>query len=178
MHRILAGVVATGLIAVALSGCSGNKAKPCPSTAALADAASLTAFPEGATPDPSHALYTVQITNVTTDCDFDKKFESADSSLDVTFQASRAPNGNALDATVPYFVAVTGDGGKIITRNSFSVKFHFDPGQATTTFKDNIASIVINVAKEKRPWDYQLLVGLQLTKAQLDYNRTVGPYTP
>jgi hypothetical protein len=178
MHRILAGVLATGLIAVALSGCGGNKLKPCPSTAALADAAALTAFPDGATPDPSHALYTVQITNVTTDCDFDKKFESADSSLEITFQASRPPNGAPLDASVPYFVAVTSDGGKIVTRQIFKVEFHFDPGQATTTFKDNVASIVIDVVKDKRPWDYQLLVGLQLTKAQLDYNRTVGPYTP
>ena len=178
MHRILAGVLATGLIAVALSGCGGNKLKPCPSTAALADAASLTAFPEGATPDPSHALYTVQITNVTTDCDVDRKEHSVDSSLEITFKASRAPNGAPLEGAVPYFVVVTADGGKILTRRSFVAKFQFDPGLATTTFNDTVASTVIDLAKEKESYDYQLLVGLQLSKAQLDYNRTVGPYTP
>jgi hypothetical protein len=177
MHRTLSRIFAIGTIAVAVTGCT-HYAKPCPAAVALADTASLTAFPNGTAPDPSHALYSVRITNVTTDCDFDKKFESADSSLDVTFIASRAPNGAPLDASVPYFVAVTGEGGKILTRQSFTVKFHFDPGEATTTFKDNVASITINVAREKHPWDYQLTVGLQLTKAQLDYNRTVGPYTP
>jgi hypothetical protein len=177
MYRTLSRVLAVGLTVAGLSAC-GHAVKPCPASVALAEAASLTAFPQGAAPDPSHALYTVQIIDVTTDCDLDKKFDSADSSLDITFRASRAPNGNAIDASVPYFVAVTGEGGKIITRNTFSVKFHFDPGQATTTFKDNIASITINVAKDKHPWDYQLLAGLLLTKQQLDYNRTVGPYTP
>jgi hypothetical protein len=177
MYRTLSRILLAGLAVAALSACSNN-AKPCPASVALADAASLTAFPNGTAPDPSHALYSVRITDVTTDCDFDKKFDSADSSLSITFRASRAPNGDAIDASVPYFVAVTGEGGKIITRQTFTVKFHFDPGQATTTFKDNIASINIKVAREKHPWDYQLMAGLQLTKAQLDYNRTVGPYTP
>jgi hypothetical protein len=144
----------------------------------LAEASSLTAFPNGTAPDPSHALYTVQMTGATTDCDYDKKFKSADSSLELTFRASRTPTGVPLDASVPYFVAVTGEGGAILTRQRFTVTFHFEPGQATTTFTDNVASVHLDVASDKYPWDYQLLAGLELTKAQLDYNRTVGPYTP
>ncbi len=176
MRRSFPYIVAAGLVVVGLSGC-GHAVKPCPGAAALADAASLTAFPDGAAPDPSHALYTAQITDVTTDCDLDKKFRSADSSLAITFRVSLAPTGVPLHGTIPYFVLVNGDGG-ILTRRNFKIEFQLDPGQATTTFKDNVASIVIDNGKDKQPWDYQLLVGLQLTKAQLDYNRTVGPYTP
>lgn len=177
MYRNFLRVFAIGLLAAALAAC-GAKVKPCPGAAILADTSSLTAFPNGASPDPSHALYSVQIIAVSTDCDYDKKFDSADSGLVLTFRASRTPTGAPLDASVPYFVAVTGEGGKVLTRQRFTVTFHFDPGSASTTFKDNIASIHLDVAKDKYPWDYQLLAGLELTKAQLDYNRTVGPYTP
>ena len=177
MHRTLIQIAAVGLVVVVLSGCN-NSLKPCPSAAALADAASLTAFPEGAAPDPAHALYTAQIVDVTTNCDFDKKAHSVDSSLEVTFRVSRPPTGAPLHGSIPYFVVVNGEGGKILTRQNFNIEFQLAPAQTPVTFKDNIASIVIDQAKDKQPWDYQLLVGLQLTKAQLDYNRTVGPYTP
>jgi hypothetical protein len=176
MHRTFPCFIAAALVVVGLSGCS-HYVKPCPASAALAAAASLTDFPEGTAPDPSHALYTAQITDVTTNCDLDLKAHSVESSLEITFRVSRAPTGVPLHGTIPYFVLVNGEGG-ILTRQNFKVEFQLDPGQATTTFKDNVASIVIDQAKEKQPWDYQLLVGLQLTKAQLDYNRTVGRYTP
>ena len=65
-----------------------------------------------------------------------------------------------------------------VLRQNYKVEFQLDPGHASTTFTDNVASVVVNFGKDKWPWDYQLLVGLQLSKAQLDYNRTVGPYTP
>jgi hypothetical protein len=177
MHRTLASVLAILFVAAALSGCS-NRLKACPSVAAMVDASSFTAFADGAAPDPSHALYAAQITDVTTDCDYDKKARSVDSSLAITFRVSRPPNGAPLHGSIPYFVVVNGADGKILLRQAYKVNFQFDPGQATTTFKDNIASVVIDLPKEKQLWDYQLLVGLQLTKAQLDYNRTVGPYTP
>lgn len=177
MYRSIAPFFAIVLAALAVSGCS-SKLKPCPSAAVLAEASSYTQFPEGAAPDPSHALFTAQITNVTTDCDFDKKEKTADSSLAITFRVSRAPNGVPLHGTIPYFVVVNGANGTIIMRQLLKVDFQLDPGQATATFTDNVASVLIDLGKQKQPWDYQLLVGLQLTKAQLDYNHTVGRYTP
>ncbi|HEY1836223.1 MAG: hypothetical protein WBQ17_14795 [Rhizomicrobium sp.] len=178
MHRTLFRAFAIGLAAILLAACS-SAVKPCPNAAVLADASSFTAFPNGApSPDPAHALYTVQMTGATTDCDYDKKFKSSDSSLDLSFRVSRTPNGLPVDASVPYFVAVTGEGGKILTREKFTVAFHLDAGETTTTFEDKVAAVHIDVARDKYPWDYQLLAGLELTKAQLDYNRTVGPYAP
>ena len=177
MYRSIAPFFAIVLAALALSGCS-SRLKPCPSAAVLADASSYIQFPEGAAPDPSHALYTAQITGVSTDCDFDKKERTADSSLVITFRVSRAPNGSPLHGSIPYFLVVNGANGAIILRQQFKVDFQLAPGEANTSFTDNVSSVNIDLGKDKWPWDYQLLVGLQLTKAQLDYNRTVGPYTP
>jgi hypothetical protein len=175
MSRIYRNVAAMGFLAVLLAGC-GHGAAVCPAAVIIVDASSLTAFPQGTAPDPSHALYSIHITNVTTRCELDKQTHEIDSSLEVSFAASRAPNGSAFHGKVPYFVVVAGADGKILTRQTVLAEFDFDPGQATTAFKDNIASVIIDPPRDKMPWDYQLLVGLQLTKAQLDYNRTVGPY--
>ena len=60
----------------------------------------------------------------------------------------------------------------------FWATFKFEPGQASTNFEEPVASTVIKIAKGKQAYDYQILVGLQLTKAQLDYNRKMGHYGP
>ena len=39
-------------------------------------------------------------------------------------------------------------------------------------------SIHLTVGRDKKPADYGILVGFQLTKAQLDYNRRAGRYAP
>ena len=164
-------VAAAGL----LSACA-NKPADCPDAAALGDASMLTQFKPGAPPDLSSVLYSVQIVDVDTSCDISKDSNTCDSSLDVTFRATRAPTGVEADYTVPYFVAVAGPDNAIISKNAYSAEFSFAPGQGTVTFTDSPDSTVIKMPKGKNGYDYQLYVGLQLTKEQLDYNRNLGRY--
>jgi len=165
------------LAATLLTGCT-NAAKQalCPGIAALVDASSQTVFRDNAAPDPGNVAYTVQIISAKGSCDTDKKAQTADSKFDVSFRATRAPTGTAVQYTVPYFVAVT-QADRIINKQSFSVEFSFAPGQAVVDFTDTVASTTIIADKGKHPFDYQILVGLPLTKEQLDYNRTIGRFT-
>jgi hypothetical protein len=39
---------------------------------------------------------------------------------------------------------------------------------------DSVGSAHLDIAKGKHPYDYQVLAGLQLSRAQLDYNRRGG----
>ena len=41
-----------------------------------------------------------------------------------------------------------------------------------------VDSTIVKYANDKTAYDYHLLVGFQLTKAQLDYNNKIGPYEP
>jgi hypothetical protein len=165
--------------AVALGSCTTSKhLAKCPSAAILADASSLTAFRANAPHDPSGELYKATVESVGTDCKLDEDAQTATSSLDITFRAERTPNGSPAQYTAAYFVAVTGPDGRVLSKRTYTATFAFEPNQATTTFKDHIDEAVIKPDRGKRPPDYQLLVGLQLTQDQLDYNRKMGRYVP
>jgi hypothetical protein len=142
---------------------------------AITDAASQTVFRPGTAPDPSNVLYSVDIVDVKGKCDIDKKKRSCDASLEIRFHASRAPNGSEAHHTVGYVVAVT-EGERILTEQHYSIDFAFAPGQSTTTFSDLVNSTHIQPEKDKYPFDYQILVGLQLTKEQIEFNRMQGHY--
>lgn len=178
MSQNLIKIFAIAALSALLAGCGTDKANPlCPGAAALVEASNLTGFPPGASADPAHALYRVAISNVTTDCSIDPKARTADSSLTIHFVATRAPNGDAVSYRVPYFVAVR-QGPNVITKKVFWVRFGFDAGQASASFSQPISSTVVHIANKKQPYDYQILVGLQLTRAQLEYNRKIGHYGP
>jgi hypothetical protein len=113
---------------------------------------------------------------VTGDCDIDRKAHTADANLAVSFRATRAPSGAEAHYTIPYFVAVT-EGARILARHVYSVKIDFEPGQTVATVSDAIGSTHLETTTDKQPYDYQILVGLQLSKAQLDYNRQHGHYS-
>ncbi len=173
ISRLLVMAAAVGLLA----GCS-TKADPlCPGAASLVEASNVTGFTAGATGDPAQAQYRAAISNVTTDCSIDRHARTADSSVEIHFVATRAPNGEAVSYRVPYFVAVR-SGTEIVAKKVFWVRFGFSPGQASTTFDQSIGSTVIKIANTKQPYEYQILVGFQLTKEQLEYNRKIGHYGP
>ncbi|HTT83606.1 MAG TPA: hypothetical protein VMF67_08990 [Rhizomicrobium sp.] len=163
---------------LALAACSTDKTGDCPTVTGITDASVETVFRPGTMPDPSNVLYTVELTDVRSKCDIDKKERTSDVSLNVDFRATRAPSGAEAHYTVPYFVAVTEGSARVLVKRVYSVQIDFAPGQTTATATDKVDSTHLNVAKGKHPYDYQILAGLQLTRAELDYNRQGGHYGP
>lgn len=138
---------------------------------ALVPASEESVFVPGKPKDPSNLLYTVEIMKVSGDCDVDKKDTQADVSLGIDFHATRSPSGAAAQYRIPYFVAVTEGTERVLAKKQFWVEFNFAPGQSTTDFSDSVASTLVNAKGEKKTYDYQVLVGLQLTKAEFEYNQ-------
>jgi hypothetical protein len=161
---------------VFVAGCSSDKTGDCPTITGITDASVATIFRPGTMPDPANVLYTVELTGVTGQCDMGKKERSADASLQITFRATRAPSGAEAHYTIPYFVAVTEGSERILVKRNYSIAVAFEPGQTTATVSDSVDSAHLATAKDKHPYDYQILVGLQLSRAQLDYNRQGGHY--
>lgn len=165
---------AIAALALLVSACqSQNKLKYCPAWSSVLDAVVVTQFKPGATLDPANALYTAKIDNVDGSCTFDKKGKTASSGIDVKFTATRPVAGDAVTYTVPYFVAVT-QATRIITRSARSVTFSFETGAVTATAEESISDIDLVTDGTNKPYDYQILVGFQLTKEQYEYNKTTG----
>ena len=161
-------VIALGL--AGLSGCSTTDDDKCPLASSLIDTASYTQLAQNGQP-----VYTVQVQKVTADCDISKSDHTVQSSLDIDFTATRAYGGSPQSFDAPYFVAVT-QGGRVITKRQYTLHVGFDGGQTSATVEESRDSPTIRMDKGKHPYDYAVLVGFQLTPAQLDYNRTAGRY--
>lgn len=162
---------------VLLAACSSEKENNCPGVTSLVETSIGTIFKSSANTDPSNILYTVEITGVKSSCDVDKPAENSTSNLEISFRATRAPSGTRVSYHVPYFVAIS-QSDRILAKKEFSVDFTLEPGQVTTTFTDTINSASVTAGRDKKTFNYLILVGLQLTRAQLQYNRTSGRLTP
>lgn len=185
--RLIPIVTASALALVSLSGCetydsitsyiSSSSAGQCPDAAILAGTSVLPAFDAAAGDDPSNVVYTISMTNVTTRCDFSKRDKTVDARVRIYVHATRPPGGVAADYRVPYYLAVT-TGGDILDKKLYSLTIHFPEAGAIEDTDVTVDSTEFQVDKAKQPYDYHLLVGFQLTKAQVEYNKKMGRYEP
>jgi hypothetical protein len=170
------GSIAAATALLALAACQSDRSGDCPTITGVTDASVATVFRPGTTADPANVLYTAEITAVNGTCDMDKKERTSDASVEISFRATRPPSGAEAHYAVPYFVVVTEGSARMLARRTYSIRIDFAPGQTTATASDTVGSAHLDVAKGKHPYDYQILVGLQLTKAELDYNRQGSHY--
>jgi len=167
------------LSALLLGGCSSDTKKGlCPSAAVLAPTSALTVFRQNAPADPSGIQYTAWMTNVKSGCDFDKDDKSTTSRIHLMFSATRPPTSEAASYRVPYFVTVTHGGDRIMTKKLYLADVAFSAGQTDVSFQQSVDSIEIKPERGAKVGEYQILVGLQLTQAQLDYNIKNHHYAP
>ena len=175
------------VLAGLLAGCStyhsvtsylfSDKAILCPDAVILANTAGLPAFNPAAEGDPSGVIYSIAMTNVTTRCDYNKSEKTADAWVKIYLHAQRPPGGGEASYRVPYYVAVT-SGGEIIDKKIYWLEFRFPAHDVSADAQAVVESMIVKYAKDKTAYDYHLLVGFQLTKAQLDYIAKMGRYEP
>ena len=176
---VIRSMLVGGLAAALLAGChSTEQLAQCPAANVLANTAQLTEFRKGMENDPSGELYTVEITGVKAVCDIDKYEGTASNDLVVSFRATRPPNGDTANYTVPYYLATMVDGSKILSKQILAAAFTFGPAESQATFTVDVPSVMVHFANGKKPYDYGLLVGLQLTRDQLNYASTHERYAP
>jgi len=176
MRFRLSHLVLAGALLLPLLGCS-TKISICPVPAILADTQSVTHFRPGTTPDFANELYTVSLVNAEGDCTYNTKQNLVKASLDLTFHATRAPQAQAVTYSVPYFVAVT-ENAKIYNKRLLYLKFTFAPGAATATITQSPNDIQLRVSNGKLPWNYEELVGFQMSPDQIAYARNRSRYVP
>lgn len=177
MSRTFRSVMFIALLLPVLAGCASDKANNCPGVSSIVETSIGTIFKPNAPMDPANMLFTIEITEVHGSCSVDKTAVNSSTDVSVSFRATRAPNGAAASYKFPYFVSVS-QSDRILAKKVYTAEFQFEPGQTTTTFSDTVQSADVTAGKEKKTFDYLILVGLQLTKEQLDYNRASGRLTP
>ncbi len=150
----------------------------CPGIAVLANTSTFTKFKPGMDGDPGGELFTIEMTSAQASCDFDLDEGTTDSDIDITFRATRPPSGEEANFTAPYYVASVLDGKTVLTKSMQAVAFTFAPGQSTVTFTQNVPSFPNRMQNGVKPYQYSLLVGLQLTREQLNFLKNSGRLAP
>ncbi len=176
------GTAALALFTAALVGVAGCGSAetaarpPCPSVAILGDAAALTRFASGAGQDLVDVDFHVEIVDLLAGCRYvtaDQGERTIVTDLAPVFLASRGPANRSREASFTYFVSIVGGGRDILGKQSFAFAVAFPGNLSRVEVQDDRPPITINIPlpSGRDASAYEILVGLQLTADELDYNR-------
>jgi len=146
---------------------------PCPSTAVLSDAVTVTKLRAGSPTNavnPDNVVFSAEMSQAQLECEYDAERNSVSINVNFAVRAKRGPAASGPDPELDYFIAIVDAQGTLLTKNIFKSQPVLNgrpPGQYT----QNVNNFVFQLAMDARPIDYQLLTGFQLTAAELAYNR-------
>lgn len=163
---------AMGFSCLLLSGCGAimdEPPGPCPVATQIQDASRLTKFKEGSG-DLSDVLFEVGIDNVAYACTYDGD-EAVDMVVTVTMVAAEGPANKDNMANFSYFVAVATSDRQILAREDFAVSAPFEGNQTRTKITETVEPR-IPLQPNQSGANYRVFVGIAVTEAELQYNRT------
>jgi len=169
---VLKSLAAVGLSCLVLAGCGAildDPPGPCPVATQVQDASRLTRFKEGSG-DLSDVLFEVGIDNVAYACEYDGD-EAVDMVVTLTMVAAEGPANTENAATYHYFVAVATTDRQILAREDFAITVPFE-GNTTRVKVTETVEPRIPLQPNETGANYRVFVGLAVTEAELQYNRT------
>ena len=162
-----------GIAALVLGGCGLILSTPgvvCPSVAVVAEAADVTQFAASGR-DVVDIRYFARFADVQWSCDLDGS--SLEVELTLFLEGAAGPTSKAQTADFTYFVALARRGGGIIAKETFESRIALSSDAGTGILTDEIDQRIPLRAGQSGA-DLEILVGFQLTREQLEYNRERG----
>ena len=173
-RKALAGS-ALALMTVLLAGCgwwSGEtreavKKRGCPSAGVLTDAGQFTEY-AGPGRDITDIAYRWELIDAAARCTYDGN--TVDVDYGFSLDASLGPAATEAVRSVPVFIAVTTAEEEIVEKRVIEVSAEFRDGERRITLTRIFEDISIDIG-ERDGGFYSIIVGFQLTPAQLEENR-------
>ena len=160
------------LAAVLVLGACGvftkKRQPPCPRISLLEDARRVVTYAPGGGTDLSAMLNEVRLVGISAKCSYSKDEVEVDMAL--TIAARRGPADRSRKAPAKYFVAIMGPDRKIVAKRVFEVTLAFPVNVDVGGLTDNLVQR-IPLGADGRAAGYRIIAGLQLTPAQLKFNR-------
>ncbi len=145
----------------------------CPQVEIIEELSTLHEFKKPTSPTEETRISSVELTNIKSSCSYAAKSVTVD--LKLAFEGKLGPKAkrSASDTpffSYPFFIAVTSPGGDILAKEVFAASMTYKPDQTQQIYYESLRQMIPigNRARGKR---YKVLVGLQLSQDQLDYNR-------
>ncbi len=147
---------------------------PCPASAVLTDAAVVTKLKPGAPiqPNPANVVFSAEMAQAKIlACDYDRAANKLNVDISFGVRATRGAAAMGPDPQLAFFVAIVDVDNNVVSKKVFQVTPSMG-GKNANTFTESIDKFVVPLAMDKRPPDYEILTGFQLTPEELAYNRT------
>lgn len=145
---------------------------PCPRISVLGDAGTLTRFRPGPGRDLTDVLYEGVVTGVTGSCAYaDDGKRALSMKISLVIEAARGPANRDGRAAFPYFVGITDSARNVLNKQRFSVTVVFPGNRTRLVVTDNPVALEIPVKAGRAGQDFEIFVGFQLSRPELEYNR-------
>jgi hypothetical protein len=170
IRALCAAVTLTGL-----SACGGSStaqfAPVCPTTGILRDGADLTRF-RGTGTDLTDMVIDGRITGLGGKCLLDDS-KHLRTQLSVSLDLTRGPAAKSDTQGVAYFVSVS-QGDTILDKKIYRLATAFPGNSDRARIRTDEVDLVLPIDDKVQGNSYSILVGFQLTPAELDFNRRRG----
>jgi len=166
-----AAAAALALSAAVLSACSSTpEVRECPPAGAVAGVERMTSFRPGGGEDLTEVQFTAQIDSVDSVCEYDD--EGVEVAMNVRLIAERGPADTVRKADLQYFVAIENGPGNFTAKEIYDVSLPFAGNRRRVGIVEEI-DITIPTPANRSFANIRVLVGLQITTEQVEYNQRV-----
>src|SRR5580765_6622458 len=143
----------------------------CPPSAVLSDAVTVTKLRPGSTVvDPSNVVFTAEMSKAQVECQYDMAKNTLSVDLSFAVRASKGAAAAPTDPPLDFFVAVVDIDGNVLSKKVYQNQPDLG-GKPNAQWTQSIKNFAVPIEMDKRPYDYEILTGFQLTPAELAYNR-------
>lgn len=163
--------VALILVATAVTGCGwfgGDDFVACPRFVALGDAQQVVRHAPGSARDVRDVLFEGEIIDIAGECETDENFVEIE--VATLFSIRRGPADEARRGTLTYFASLVGPDDQVLYRVEETVDFRFR-GNRTVAEEDSVLDFDGQLIPGTDPRDYRVVVGIQITREELEFNR-------
>ncbi|MEQ8227477.1 MAG: hypothetical protein RIA64_05290 [Rhodospirillales bacterium] len=174
------------LTALAVAGCdtlsnkfmdsvTGKIQLPCPPQNIVADASRRLTYQPGQGRDLIDIDNEVTVSQVAVTCDSDVDRDTRAGSMSVTvttfMEAVRGPANRDRKTAIEYFVSVTDRANKILYREAFTINLTFAENESRREFTTPPVHLNLPIQSGQTGKNFRVLVGLVITRDQLEMNR-------
>ena len=89
--------------------------------------------------------------------------------------AQRGAADRERRATFTYFIAVTDQKKTVLNKNAFDAKVEFPGNRSRVTLTDAAVNLNIPLKAGQSGSDFQIIVGFQMSREEMEFNRRARP---
>ncbi len=158
----------TGAVTAAATGPT-IVAEPCPQSAVLSETSKMIVM-RGTGTAAGDIMLTAEISPPKLECDYDPSTRVDNIDLNFPIILTKGPAFAGDKTQITYFIALVNNAGEVIAKKQYQRSVDFE-GKQSFIATEAVDNLVLTLGPGTVPVDHRILIGFQLTPAQLAYNR-------